>query len=210
MRRLKITPDEAGNVMITHEISNNRDKQWLEVTSLSLTKRERSDNFMPVRDDFGIGDPDRIQEAKQFDFLVGEYSADHTFINPQGEKSEFKDTTATAVYICNGTAIMEFLWDYTNAKPDSAISVMRAYNQAQRRWESLFMSNGSNGQLHFGGVKEGDRIILHPFEVNATGQMSMWVFHDIREGAYDWFGQNSNDRGKTWQQNWIIHITSRP
>lgn len=207
---LQLTIESAGEgkAKLSYEVMNNRDREMAPTFTLNLTKREPGDDFMPVRDDFGVPAPNRVEEAKQFDFLIGEYNAHNTFIRPNGN-AEF-DATTTAVYVCNGMAIMEFMWyDVDKTLPDAGTTIVRIYNRATRQWESLYHANRGNGQLHFGGVQEGDRIVLHPFYTDTTRRMSMWVFHDMREEGYDWFGQSSTDRGGTWQKGWIINVRNK-
>ena len=207
--QLTIQKDKEGSAKLAFEVMNNRDRELSPTISLDLKKRTAGEDFMPVRTDFGMPAPARVPEAAQFDFLIGKYNAHQIIYQANGNKTEF-DSAATAVYVCNGTAILEFLWyDVDPTLPDAAITVLRVYNRSMRQWESLYMANRGNGQLHFGGVKEGDRIVLHPFGTDATRPMSMWVFHDMREGAYDWFGQTSTDRGKTWNKTWIINFSKR-
>ncbi len=113
---------------------------------------------------------------------------------------------ATAVYALDGSAILEFDWhDADPSLPDAATTVLRLYNRSMRRWENLFLANRSNTPLHFGGVREHDRIVLHPFGAETgSNRLPRWIFFDTREHAYRWKGISSTDRGKTARLTWAI------
>jgi hypothetical protein len=50
--------------------------------------------------------------------------------------------------------------------------------------------------------------VLHTFDVDSTGVLSRFVFHDIRENGYRWYAERSQDRGQTFQKTWTIDVTS--
>ena len=112
----------------------------------------------------------------------------------------------TAVYALNGHAILEHNWyDVDPNVPDAATTIVRIYNRAMRRWESLYLDNRGHSQLFFGGAKDGDKVILHNFEANTTSPLiPRYVFHDIAKDSYAWYAENSTDRGKTFNQTWGI------
>ncbi|MCB0280051.1 MAG: hypothetical protein KDD94_11130, partial [Calditrichaeota bacterium] len=146
-------------------------------------------------------------EARQFDFLIGAYDAQQEFLRPNANSIKFPSTT-TAVYALNGSAILEFSWyNVDPSLPNASTSIIRIYNRAMRRWESLFMTNRGNGNLFFGGYKESDRIILTLFEHNTSDpRISRFVFHSVEKDSYKWYGENSSDHGKSYQKFWIIEM----
>ena len=123
-----------------------------------------SADLLAVGAGLGSAAPDLPEEARQFDFLLGEWDAYQDITLPTGQNYKFPSTT-TAVRAMNGHAILEFNWyDTDPSLADAATSIIRIYNRAMRRWESLYVTNRFNGQLFFGGVKEGDELILTLFE----------------------------------------------
>ena len=96
---------------------------------------------------------------------------------------------------------MEFNWaDLDPNLPDWATTIVRIWNRQMRRWESMYCTNRSQSILHFGGVPEGDRIVLHQFEAHlGDGPVSYWIFHDMEEDTYSWKAETSGDRGTTFE-----------
>lgn len=202
-------PKDEDGFEMTLEISSDLGQAWRTAARRVYKRREGAAGFFPVRDDVGLPDPDRPEEAAEFDFLLGEFDATHWLRSPQGEV-RWK-SNATAVYALDGHAILEFDGhDQDPSLPDAATSILRLYNRSMRRWESLFLTNRANRPLHFGGVREGERIVLHPFGAQ-TGSTPLrrWIFFDAREDAYRWKGLVSNDRGKTFAASWSIHFARK-
>ena len=187
------------------ERSNNRDSKWLKTGVSTFKRRQPTDDFMTTRDDYGLPAPGTPAEERQFDFLIGEYTASHVMFRPNNQNIVFSSPT-TAVYCLDGHAILEF-WAFGGDPnlPDYSTSLIRVYNEAMRRWECIFLTNRFNNLYYFGGHKEGDTIILTGFGADvASGVMSQYIFYDIEENSYLWKGINSRDRGKTWTPGWTI------
>lgn len=160
---------------------------------------------MPVREDYSIPAHAQPQEARQFDFLIGEWTANHNIL-PGGNWVQYP-TTTTAVFVMGDHAVLEYNWFSLDPNhPEAATSILRLYNRAERRWESLYLSNRGNSLLHFGGVRENDRMVLHQFNTNLTGSISRWVFHSIEPDRYQWFAEQSSDRGETFSETWTIDV----
>lgn len=167
------------------------------------------DEFFPVRDDVGLPSPDRAPEAAEFDFLLGEFDASHWLSPPSGPPARWA-SEATAVHALDGKAILEFDAFSNPGLEDGATSILRIYNTAMRQWESLFLPNRSHRPLHFGGVREDDRIVLHLFDATTgPGSVHQWIFFDVREDSYRWKGQSSPDRGRTFALGWAIDFVRR-
>lgn len=191
---------------MTLETSSDLGRSWRPAARRLYQRRTSEPGFFPVRDDVGLPAPERPEEAAEFDFLLGEFDATHWLRGPQGE-TRWK-SNETAVYSLDGHAILEFDGhDQDPSLPDAATSILRLYNRSMRRWESLFLTNRGNRPLHFGGVREGERIVLHPFGAQ-TGSTPVrrWIFFDVRKDAYRWKGLVSNDRGKSFSASWSIHF----
>ncbi|MCG8458233.1 MAG: hypothetical protein MI919_18290 [Holophagales bacterium] len=191
------------------ELSPDLGQSW----SLSLARDYRrhepaegeAEDFFPVRADAGLPAAGRPPEAGEFDFLLGEFRADHWRLAPDGSKTRWR-SNATAVHVLDGHAVLEFDWHEQDASlPDAATSILRIYNRSMRRWESLYLPNRTHRPLYFGGVREGDRIVLHLFDAQTgPGSVFEWIFSDVRDDAYRWRGRQSSDRGVTYNTTWAI------
>jgi len=201
------TSDQQRSMKI--EVSSDLGASWTLVGERTYRRRSPSPDFFPVRGDVGLAAPDRPAEAAEFDFLLGEFQASHFLQLPQGPVR--LPANATAVRVLDGRGILEFGWhDLDPNLPNAATTILRLYNRSMRRWENLFLTNRSNTPLHFGGVREGRRIVLHPFAAQTgSAALSQWIFFDQRPDAYRWKGMTSNDRGLTQQISWGIDFVRR-
>lgn len=210
MLRRTYAPKDEGAFEMRLETSTDLGKSWN--AAVIRTYRPRAgagEDFFPVRDDVGLPAPGRPEEAAQFDFLLGVFDADHWLRSPQGELRW--RATSTAVHALDGHALLEFNWhDQDPTLRDAATTILRLYNRSMRRWESLFLNNRTHAPLHFGGVREGERIVLHPFGAQTGGNpLFQWIFYEPSEDAYRWKGLRSTDRGKTWPPYWTIELARR-
>ena len=209
LQRRTYEPKGEDDFEMRVEISQDLGERWLPVAVRRYQRREPVADFFPVRNDTGQPAPDRPEEAAEFDFLIGEYDANHWMRTPQGVLAW--PANATAVFALDGWGLLEFnSHNLDPTLPDAATSILRLYNRAMRRWESLFLSNRGNTPLHFGGVREDDRIVLHAFQAQtASNPFSQWIFHDVREDAYRWKGLTSRDRGRTYPIYWGIDFVRK-
>lgn len=208
MYRMIYTPDGSEALRQTLETSTDYGRTWTPTLTKQYRKRVPSDDFMAAASTYGSPAPDLPEAAREFDFLVGTYAAQQRLTFPNGQTAAFPSTT-TAVYALNGHGILEYNWfDLDVNLPDAATSIVRIYNRAMRRWESLYIANRGNALLFFGGIREADRIVLTLFETDTTApRMPRFIFHDIQEDSYKWFSETSTDRGETFQTNWTIDMT---
>ncbi len=199
--------EDAFSVTRKQRINDGQD--WTITEKQVFSRRTSSPDFMQTRSDGGKANPNRPPESSQFDFLIGEWQSMHK-MNLRGQEIQFP-AHATAVYAMNGHAILEHSWyDVDPSLPDAATSIIRLYNRSMRRWESLYLENRGNNQLFFGGRQEGDNIVLHNFEANtADATIPRYVFHDISDDAYAWYGKNSTDRGQTYNTFWEIAFSRK-
>jgi hypothetical protein len=175
----------------------------------SYRRRPESDDLFVARTPYGTPASDVPPEARQFDFLIGEWDEVHDMKLPSGPV-QFP-AHGTAVYCLNGHGIMEFSWyDVDTNLPDAATCIVRLYNRNMRRWECMYSANRFNNILHFGGVQEGDRIVLHRFGVDTADiPINYWIFHDMEEDSYRWHAETSRNRGVTFDDTWKIQGTRK-
>ena len=186
------------------------DAEFEPVWQRTYKRRQASAEFMVREAGHGSPAPDRVDASAQFDFLVGVWDETQEMKFPNGQTAKWP-SSGSAVYTLNGHAIMEFTsYDIDPNLPDAATCIVRIYNRVMRRWECMFVTNRFNNVLYFGGVKEGDDIVLHQFAAdNAGGQFSYWIFHDIEADSYGWYANTSRDRGATFDKTWIIKGTRK-
>ncbi|MEM7482755.1 MAG: hypothetical protein AAF481_16390 [Acidobacteriota bacterium] len=191
------------------EASSDRGETWTMAVVRRFTRRAPVESYFPVRQDVGEAAPGLPPEATQFDFLLGEWDASH-WMKVQDREIRFQ-ATATGVRALDGHAILEHGFHNSDPSlPDAATTILRIYNRSMRRWESLFLTNRSNVPLHFGGVQEGQRIVLHPFAAQTGGNpLNQWIFFDPKKDSYRWQGLRSTDRGKTFEPYWTIEFARR-
>lgn len=165
-----------------------------------------ADHPVPLSGGEGFGEPapGRPAEAAQFDFLVGEWDAQHWMLF-QGRELQWP-AKATAVYALGGHAVLEHNWmDVDPNLPDAATTLVRIYNPLQRRWECLYTTNRFGSILYFGGRQIGDEVVLWPFDSDfSNGNLQSFVFHGIGEDSYSWYAASSTDRGDSWTKTWTI------
>ncbi len=197
-------PDK-GALVLTIAESSNRGKTWKPVETRQYYRLEAKDASFPASTGYGSPRPDRPKEAAAFDFLIGEWNSRHQMTFPNGQQAQWPSND-TGVYALNGAAILEYSWfDVDPNLPDAATTILRLYNRAMRRWESLYLSNRGHAILYFGGRQEGNEIVLGNFETHSgRPPIFRYVFHDIGENSYSWYSERSDDRGASWSKNWII------
>ena len=203
--RLRYRFDSDTAFTVTVDQSSNTEDSWNTIETRHYKRAENAEPALPTAQDHGRPNADRAKQSAQFDFLIGEWTANHE-INLQGNWIKFPAST-TASYVMDGYAILEHAWnDLDQNLPDAATSILRLYNRAEQRWESLYLTNRSNSLLHFGGQKAGNEIVLHSFATNRNDPLQHYVFHDIQTDHYAWYGETSTDRSASFNKFWIIDI----
>lgn len=187
------------------EVSKDDGLSWQKQIIKSYRKRNPQSDFLAPSSGFGNPAPHLPEQARQFDFLIGVFDATQELTLPNGQQTRFP-STSTATYALNGHAILEYNWyDVDRSLPDAATSIIRIYNRAMRRWESLYLANRGNNLLYFGGRQEGNQLVLHLFSSNTLApRISRFVFHSAADDSYGWFAETSTDHGKSFAKTWTI------
>ena len=127
-------------------------------------------------------------EAKQFDFFVGEWNA----FNPQGRPIG----TSVIQRIANGCGVLENWRDGFGNEGKS----INFYDTADKRWHQYWM--GSNGvPLRYVGVY-ADGAIRYEAEANAASgakTLARLTFFKVYENTVRQLAENSTDGGTTWK-----------
>ncbi|MEM6647634.1 MAG: DUF1579 family protein [Bacteroidota bacterium] len=204
--RVTITPD--GPDRFTQELHTSTDygETWRARITKTYARRAETDGFMAGLSSFGSPAANLPKEARQFDFMIGEWTGQNTINQPGGQRAQWQ-ATATAGYVLNGHAVLEYHWfDTDPGLPDAATTIVRIYNRAMRRWDCLYLNNRGNSPLYFGGSMDGDEMVLHSFTTDTASPISRYVFHSIEADRYQWYGATSTDRGDSFAKGWIIDI----
>jgi hypothetical protein len=203
--RLQLKSRNSDEFSVTIEKSTDEKNTWTAVQVRKYQRQTDGVELFTIQDNYGSANTELPQEARQFDFLIGEWIAHHELQVPNGQWVKFP-ANATAVHVLNGDAIMEHNWyDVDPSLPEAATSIVRIYNRAMRRWECMYLTNRFNSILYFGGHREGDRIILSNFETNsAAPSIGYYIFHDMAKDQYLWRAESSKDRGKSFNTTWKI------
>ena len=199
--------DDAFTTRIDTSPDGTAWEPWLR---LDYRRMDAADGLFTTAQDYGEPAPGLPEEARQFDFLIGEWDLSHHMTFPNGREAKWK-ANGTAVYMLDGHCVMEYsFYDVDPNLPDAATTIVRLWNRQMRRWECMYVTNRFNSILHFGGVKEGDRIVLHKFDADASDvPINQWTFHSWTPDSYGWYGNTSRDRGATWKKTWIIEGTRK-
>jgi hypothetical protein len=179
---------------------------WEKIVERIYKRKEEITGFLTSKNDYGRPAEDRPEEAAQFDFLIGEWTAYQQIQLSPDRWAKFP-SNATGVYALNGHAVMEFNWyDIDPGLPEAATTIIRIYNRAMRRWECMYLTNRFNRILYFGGVKEEDKIVLTLFETdNSESPINYYIFYDFEEESYQWHALTSTDHGNTFNETWTIN-----
>ena len=200
----------SDSLLLVLKTSDDGGATWRLHQEKAYFRRVPDSSFMAGGDTFGSPAPDRPDEAREFDFLIGEWTAQQEITLPSGQVARFP-SNPSAVHLLNGHAILEHDWyDIDPDLPEAATSIVRIYNRAMRRWECMYLTNRFNSILYFGGRREGDRIVLTLFETDSgESTSSYFIFHDVEKDRYRWHAQLSRDRGRTFDTTWTIDTRRR-
>lgn len=191
------------------ETSTDHGATWQPSVIKRYIRRPPSTAFMQGGSEYGTPAADLPPEARQFDFLTGNWSAANALTFPNGQTARWP-ANEKAGFVLGGHAVLEYIWyDVDPNLPDAATTLLRLYNRAERRWESLYFDNRGNTQLHFGGRMEGDRMVLTLFDTNRTAAFSHFIFYDIKPDHYRWYSEVTSDGGKTFRRAWEIEVTRK-
>ena len=199
--------DDAFEALLTRSTDG---KEYAAFVTIQYTRLDKDDGLFTASNGTGEAAPDLPEQARQFDFLLGEWDLQHDMTFPNGRKAQWP-AYGSATFMMDGHCVMEYAsYDVDPRLPDAATTIVRLWNRQMRRWESMFSTNRANGILYFGGVLEGDRIVLHQFGADASDvPISEWTFHSWKADSYGWYANTSRDRGDTWAKTWIIEAARR-
>jgi len=141
--------------------------------------------------------PCQSAQAKQFDFWLGNWDA--SWAGGSGSNSVSKILGSCVVF-------EQFEAHGEKSLIGKSVSV---YDPRADVWRQTWVDN-SGGYLDFEGGWQGDKMVLsRSFERNGKTIMQRMVWYNIKQDAFDWNWEKSEDGGESWTVNWQIHYTRR-
>ena len=210
--RVRYALDGDDAFTVTVETSADDGATWAPGETRGYARQSAPPDLLTVAGGWGPPVPGLPGEVRQFDFLLGEWRAQHATMLPSGQVVAFPtaSTASTASVVLGGRGVLEHSWyDVDPNLTRAAAPLMRRYDRAERRWKPLDLANRGNTLLDFGGAMEGDGMVLPSFDSRPGDPISRFVFHDGRPDAYLWRAETSTDRGATFATTWTIEVTRR-
>ena len=153
---------------------------------------------------------DRSPEAREFDFLEGDWDALCRFPRPGGSWGEGPGTLR-ATKILDGLVSMEFFEGPYLGETIKGLG-LRAFNPKSRCWEHTWTDTASpGGFLVWRGRFEAGSIDLFGEWHDDSGQRirSRLTWSKITTRSAHWESHRSLDGGKTWTEHWVIDLTRK-
>jgi hypothetical protein len=154
--------------------------------------------------------PTTSADARQFDFLEGEWNAICRFPRPDGSWGEGPGTLR-ATRVLDGCVTMEFFEGPYQGTIIKGLG-LRAFNPQTSEWEHTWTDTDAPGGFPvWRGRFEGGTIDLHGQWKDETGRQirSRLTWSRITDRTAHWESHRSMDEGKTWTKHWVIDITRK-
>src|SRR5271165_319647 len=149
-------------------------------------------------------------EAKQFDFLEGEWNAICRCPLPDGSWGEGPGSL-TATKVLDGCVSLEFFEGPYQGTIIKGLG-LRAFNPQTSQWEHTWTDTSApGGFLVWRGRFEGGAIDLHGQWVDEAGRqvLSRLTWSHIKDRTAHWESHRSTDGGETWSKHWEIDFTRK-
>lgn len=158
--------------------------------------------------DFPVS-PALPDEARQFDFWVGEWAVDLRMQNPDGTWRDGARATAHVLPILSGKAVLE-LWSDERADGIKGYS-LRSFDVDRGEW-TLWLNwpgaNRSGSSSLAGGFRHGRGEFTTTARADDGSEtISRYTFSDITPTSLRWDDAFSRDGGVTWSNNWIMEFS---
>ena len=151
-----------------------------------------------------------VDEARQFDFLQGDWDAVCRFPRPDGSWGEGPGTLR-AEKIFDGVVSLEYFEGPYLGETIKGLG-LRAFNPKTRCWEHTWTDTASpGGFLVWRGRFDNGSIDLFGEWNDDSGQRvhSRLTWSEITARSAHWESHRSTDGGQTWTPHWVIDLTRR-
>ncbi|MBA2250700.1 MAG: hypothetical protein H0W12_10985 [Chitinophagaceae bacterium] len=143
--------------------------------------------------------PCSLPEASQFYFWLGDWNLTWS--------DSLHGTNHVEKIFGNCTVQENFNDPNTNYSGKS----WSVYNANYKMWQQTWVDS-QGGYIALTGNMHGDSLILTTAEKNVPVSISpteklinRMVYYNISQQSFNWSWEGSNDGGKTWKSNWLIH-----
>ena len=153
--------------------------------------------------DQNISEEFAFEEARQFDFWVGEWDVNLRIRQPDFSWKDAMTSKAHIYRILDGKAILE-LWNSQQIKGYS----LRYYDNTEGKW-MLYLNwpgpNRSGTSSLSGAFRHGrGEFFSTSIQPDSTEIISRYTFSDVTPNSLRWDDAFSRDGGNTWSNNWIM------
>jgi len=152
-----------------------------------------------------------VDEPRQFDFWVGEWSVNNRFLQEDGSWIDGGSARVKIFPILDGKAILEF-WDgrFGNGFVMRGFS-LRYFDPSTEKWQLVLNWPGPNspsfGELS-GTFRHGRGDFFNRrTNADSVEVLQRFTFADITPVSLRWNNGTSTDDGKTWSTSWIMEFS---
>ncbi len=136
--------------------------------------------------------PEVVKGAHVYDWLIGDWDAEVIAHTPDGQTLR-GPARVSFFWVLEGRAIQD-VWI---ARPRTYGTTLRVYDPKEDVWRITWINPINGAEDHLVARKVGKDIVQEG--VNAEGQRMRWSFRDITATSFHWYGEVSDDGGKTWR-----------
>ncbi len=146
--------------------------------------------------------PTMPAEASQFDFWVGDWACEGPSYAPNGAVTQTKGSNKIRK-ILKGHVVQE---QFESAGfHGNSISIF----VPGRGWRQTWVDD-SGGYIPLAGSFEDGKMTLQTLSNPAHPEnVSRMIYLNITKNAFDWRWEKTNDGGKNWQLQWLLHYTRK-
>jgi uncharacterized protein len=158
--------------------------------------------------------PELAPEDRIYDWLIGSWDVRVVDYLDDGSKRENAGEWHFG-YVLEGRAIQDVWISPPRSLRNSATSKecnrygtsVRALRPNDRKWDVTWINPVSGWHDRLIARRVGKDIVQEGH--GAKGELIRWVFTDIEKHSARWYGESSNDGGKTWKLGAQFFLTRR-
>jgi hypothetical protein len=138
-------------------------------------------------------------EASQFDFWIGTWNLTY---------NDSIHATNTIIKKAGGCVIEENFNDPSQSFAGQSWSV---FVPATGKWHQTWVDNQGGYIVLTGEFKDNKMTLATEPKTLADGKIkiSRMIFYNITKNSFDWSWEGSEDGGKSWKVNWLIHYVRK-
>lgn len=152
-------------------------------------------------------------EAKQFDFLIGDWDVGATRYKEDGVPLLNYKGLWQARHLNDGRMVMDdFKALGPNGQPVSSFVTLRTYSEVTNRWEIVGLQAFQPSlPTEWHGVSKDGEMLLDAFARTPKGEMiqTRIRFFNIARDSFSWESFMSFDQGKTWRRTATLDAKRR-